>query len=180
MRIFHVYLLGKTQCLYLATLFKRGRKTHLLWICMNFSAGTLQTILDRHLPLHLALISNFLSSVCGPCLSHRVHFLSLCFPMCNNVPQVMEHLFNWIILQLRSAWSHLWCWTSAGMEFSIFPLAFVILLENSKQFPNDSAATQQNVGRVCEPRSCRHFASTAFLCAAADTHQLEVSQANSV
>lgn len=101
-----------------------------------------------------------------------VNYIScLCFSKCNNVPWVMEYLFNWILLHLRSAWRHLSCYTTNTLEFNIFPLAFVILLENSKQFPSENATAQCALWASVTTLSCRHFASTDFPFAAVDTHQ---------
>lgn len=89
-----VWLLGKCYCFYLATLLKTGAQIDLLCLYMDFSAGALGIILVRRLPLGLASVSDFLSSVSGPCLSCGADFLSLCFSKCNNVPWVMQYLFN--------------------------------------------------------------------------------------
>jgi len=77
---------------------------------------------------------DFPPSASGPCLSCGAGLLPLCFSKRDNVPGVMEHLFNGVILQLRSVWSHLSRWPAGGLEFSIFPLAAVILQKRQSDF----------------------------------------------
>lgn len=89
----HICLLGQCHCFCLAAPLKTEAQIHLFCLYMDFGAGALGIILVLHLPLGLA--SRALpSSAPGPRLSRGVHFLSLSFSKCHNVPRVMEYVFN--------------------------------------------------------------------------------------